>query len=132
MLRHESDINGYAIHASDGPIGIVCDFLFDDATWMVRWLVVDTGNWLPGREILLPPSAVGQVNHMGHQFNVKLTRQQVKDCPDIDTHLLFQCRANTKQASTTTMAGPPIGATAPTWASWVTAVAARSNLLPRN
>lgn len=87
MLRHESDMNGYAIHASDGPIGTVRDFLFDDATWMVRWLVVDTGNWLPGREILLPPSAVGQVNHMGHQFNVKLTRQQVKDCPNIDTHL---------------------------------------------
>jgi hypothetical protein len=87
MLRHESDINGYAIHASDGPIGTVRDFLFDDATWMVRWLVVDTGNWLPGPEILLPPSAVEQVNHMGHQFNVKLTKQQVKDCPDIDSHL---------------------------------------------
>jgi sporulation protein YlmC with PRC-barrel domain len=87
MLRHESDINGYAIHASDGSIGTVRDFLFDDATWMVRWLVVDTGNWLPGREILLPPSAVEHVNHIGHQFNVKLTRQQVKDCPEIDSHL---------------------------------------------
>lgn len=87
MLRHESDINGYAIHASDGPIGTVRDFLFDDATWTVRWLLIDTGSWLPGREILLPPSAVAQVNHVGHQFNVNLTKQQVKDCPDVDSHL---------------------------------------------
>jgi hypothetical protein len=57
MLRHESEIDGYAIHASDGLIGTVSDFLFDDATWLVRWLVVDTGNWLPGRRVLLPPSA---------------------------------------------------------------------------
>jgi uncharacterized protein YrrD len=86
MLRHESDINGYAIHASDGPIGTVSDFLFDDVTWRVRWLVVDTGGWLPGRIILLPPAALALVNHVGHQFNVKLTKQQVKDCPDIDSH----------------------------------------------
>ena len=49
MLRHESDVEGYAIHASDGLVGTVSDFLFDDAVWMVRWLVVDTGHWLPGR-----------------------------------------------------------------------------------
>jgi hypothetical protein len=87
MLRHESDINGYAIHASDGPIGTVQDFLFDDASWTVRWLVIDTGGWLPGRKILLPPSAIALVNHVGHQFNVKLTKQQVRDCPDIDSDL---------------------------------------------
>ena len=61
MLRHESKINGYAIHASDGLIGTVSDFLFDDATWLVRWLVIDTGSWLAGREVLLPPSALGEV-----------------------------------------------------------------------
>jgi hypothetical protein len=86
MLRHESDIIGYAIHASDGAIGTIRDFLFDDVTWTVRWLVVDTGGWLTGREILLPPSAMAQVNHVGHQFNVNLTKQQVKYSPDIDSH----------------------------------------------
>jgi uncharacterized protein YrrD len=85
MLRHASEINEYAVHASDGPIGTVSDFLFEDTTWLVRWLVVNTGNWLSGREVLLPPSALSHVNHIGHQFNVKLTRQQVKDCPDADT-----------------------------------------------
>jgi hypothetical protein len=86
MLRHESDIIGYAIHASDGAIGTIRDFLFDDVTWTVRWLVVDTGGWLTGREILLPPSALALVNHVGHQFNVNLTKQQVKNSPDVDSH----------------------------------------------
>jgi hypothetical protein len=86
MLRHESDIIGYAIHASDGAIGTIRDFLFDDVTWTVRWLVVDTGGWLTGREILLPPSALALVNHVGHQVNVNLTKQQVKNSPDVDSH----------------------------------------------
>ena len=85
MLRHETEINGYTIGASDGQLGTVCDFLFDDASWLVRWLVVDTGNWLSGRKVLLPPSVLGSVNHIGHQLAVKLTMQQVKDSPDIDT-----------------------------------------------
>ena len=87
MLRHESQINGYAIHASDGLIGTINDVLFDDATWFVRWFVIDTGTWLTGRKVLLPPSALESVNHTANQFVVKLSRQQVRDCPDIDTDL---------------------------------------------
>ena len=59
MLWNASAINGYAIAASDGRLGTVSDFLFDDASWLVRWLVVDTGKWLSGRKVLLPPSALG-------------------------------------------------------------------------
>ena len=57
MLWDASAINGYAIEASDGRLGTVSDFLFEDVSWINRWLVVDTGNWLSGREVLLPPSA---------------------------------------------------------------------------
>lgn len=85
MLRHTSDIGGYAIGATDGPIGSISDLLFDDVTWLVRWLVVDTGSLLSGRRVLLPPSALSQVNHIGHQFAVQLTKQQIKDSPDITT-----------------------------------------------
>ena len=85
MLWNASAINGYAIKASDGRIGTVSDFLFDDASWLVRWLVVDTGNWLSGRKVLLPPSALGQLDAKEHEFSVKLTKQQVKDSPEIDT-----------------------------------------------
>ena len=85
MLWNASAIKGYAIAASDGQIGTVSDFLFDDASWLVRWLVVDTGNWLSGRKVLLPPSVLGQLDAKDREFAVKLTKQQIKDSPDIDT-----------------------------------------------
>jgi hypothetical protein len=85
MLRHASQIEGYGINATDGPIGTIVDFLFDDETWLVRWLVVDTGAFLTGRKVLLPPSALSHINHMGGELAVGLTKQQVKDSPDIKT-----------------------------------------------
>ncbi len=85
MLWHTSVINGYSIEASDGEIGTVCDILFDDASWSVRWLVVDTGTWLSGRKVLLPTSALGTIVAKEQRFSVKLTKQQVKDSPEIDT-----------------------------------------------
>jgi sporulation protein YlmC with PRC-barrel domain len=85
MLWNASAINGYAIAASDGRIGTVSDFLFDDASWLVRWLVVDTGKWLSGRKVLLPPSAMGHPAPTGNEFPVNLTMQQVKDSPDSDS-----------------------------------------------
>ena len=87
MLRRKSEIDSYAIEASDGRIGAANDFLFDDASWVVRWLVVDTGKWLSGKKVLLHPSALAHVNHIGQQFSVKLTMQQVRDSPDVDTDL---------------------------------------------
>jgi hypothetical protein len=85
MLRHASQIEGDGINATDGPIGTIVDFLFDDETWLVRWLVVDTGAFLTGRKVLLPPSALSHINHMGGELAVGLTKQQVKDSPDIKT-----------------------------------------------
>jgi sporulation protein YlmC with PRC-barrel domain len=85
MLWNASTINGYAIVASDGRLGAVSDLLFDDASWLVRWVVVDTGNWLSGRKVLLPASVLGHLDRKGEQFSVRLTKQQVKDSPDIDT-----------------------------------------------
>jgi hypothetical protein len=85
MLRNASVIDGYAIAASDGQVGTVSDFLFDDASWLVRWLVVDTGNWLSGRKVLLPASALGHLDQPERHFSVRLTMQQVKDSPDIYT-----------------------------------------------
>jgi sporulation protein YlmC with PRC-barrel domain len=85
MLRNASAIKGYAIAASDGRIGTVSDFLFEDTNWLVRWLVIDTGKWLSGRKVLLPPSGFGHLDPNGNEFAVSLTMQQVKDSPDIDT-----------------------------------------------
>ena len=85
MLWDASAINGYAIEASDGRLGTVSDLLFEDVGWVVRWLVVDTGKWLPGRKVLLPLSTLGHPDRALRHFPVKLTMQQVKDSPDVDT-----------------------------------------------
>lgn len=59
MLCHASAIHGYRIKASDGHIGSIADLLFDDQSLVIGWLVVVTGNLLPGQQVLLPASALG-------------------------------------------------------------------------
>ena len=86
MLWNASKIEGYTVAASDGDIGTVSDLLFDDQSWQIRWLVVDTGTWFTERKVLLPTSTLGHADVQAERFSVKLTRQQVKDSPDIDTH----------------------------------------------
>ena len=85
MLWDASAILGYSIEARDGSLGTVNDFLFSDDSWRIRWLVVDTGNWLSGRKVLLHPSALGQPDPALRQFPVNLTKRQVKGSPDIST-----------------------------------------------
>ena len=60
MLFVSAVLRGFTVAASDGPIGAVKDFLFDDQTWKIRWLVVDTGSWLLGRMVLVHASAIGE------------------------------------------------------------------------
>ena len=85
MLWDVSVIRGYAIEATDGQLGTVSDFLFEDDSWIVRWLVVDTGDWLSGRKVLLPHSVLEKPDRALRQFPVKLTMQKVEDSPDLDT-----------------------------------------------
>jgi sporulation protein YlmC with PRC-barrel domain len=87
MLWNASAMNGYAVAETDGNLGSVKDLLVDDETWTVRWLVVDTGSWLPGRKVLLPPFVLGKPDVELRQFPVELTRAQVKESPDVDTDL---------------------------------------------
>ena len=86
MLRSSKDLEHYAIHASDGLIGHVRDFYFDDKAWVVRFLVVAAGGWLPNREVLISPISVGHCDHAKKLLSVSLTKAQVKGSPDIDTH----------------------------------------------
>ncbi|MEQ1694236.1 MAG: PRC-barrel domain-containing protein [Hyphomicrobiaceae bacterium] len=87
MLWNASELVGSTIKATDGEVGIVSDVLFDDQSWMVRWLVVDTGSWLPGRVVLLPLSVLGQPDRVNRLFPVNLTKRQVEDSPDEGAHL---------------------------------------------
>lgn len=86
MLNSISQLNGSRISATDGEIGHVTDAYFDDQAWALRYLVVDTGNWLSGREVLISPYAVARPLAGGKQIEVPLTRTQVQNSPSIDTH----------------------------------------------
>jgi len=86
MLRSTKDLEGYGIAATDGDIGHVKDFYFDDHTWVVRYLEVETGAWLASRKVLISPISVGEPNWSAKTLPVTLTREQVKSSPDIDTN----------------------------------------------
>jgi hypothetical protein len=85
MLRSMNDLVGYAIHATDGPIGHVKDVYFDDEAWVARYLIVDTGSWLSSRKVLISPMAIGASNWDDRILNLSITRDQVRNSPNIDT-----------------------------------------------
>jgi len=85
MLRSIKDMENFAIRATDGTIGHAMDFLFDDEKWAIRYLVVDTGTWLPGRKVLISPIAIGRPDWAAKALPVAVTKEQVKASPDIDT-----------------------------------------------
>ena len=86
MLRSIQQLYGHTLGASDGEIGHVKDFYFDDQNWAVRYVVADTGSWLPGRQVLLSPHAFGGLHHSGTLLAVNLTRKQIEDSPAIESH----------------------------------------------
>ncbi|MDI1249250.1 MAG: PRC-barrel domain-containing protein [Lacunisphaera sp.] len=91
MLQNIQQLYGRKLGATDGDIGHVKDFYFDDKTWAVRYLVADTGTWLSGREVLLSPHAFGPraVELFGggaEAVQVNLTRQQIEASPSIESH----------------------------------------------
>ena len=85
MLRNVQDLEGYAIGATDGAIGHVKDFYFDDKTWVIRYLVVETGSWLSSRKVLISPVAISHPDWTARMLPVQITREQVKNSPNIDT-----------------------------------------------
>ena len=85
MLVNTEDFEGYAIGASDGPIGHVRDYYFDDAVWVIRYLIVDTGNWLASRKVLISPISLGPPDKVTRLLPVSITQDQVRRSPDINT-----------------------------------------------
>lgn len=77
---------GNRLGASDGDIGHVKDIYFDDRRWHVRYVVADTGSWLPRRQVLLSPHAFGALEQQKKILQINLTRKQIEDSPPIDSH----------------------------------------------
>lgn len=86
MLRSARDIEECSIGATDGTIGTVTDCYFDDEAWVIRYLVVDTGEWLSSRKVLISPIAIGQANWVKKILPVSITKARVKGSPEIDTN----------------------------------------------
>ncbi len=86
MLNTFSHLTDASVNATDGAIGDIKAAFFDDSSWAIRYLVVDAGTWLNERKVLISPYAVRQPVVLGSAINVALTRQQVENSPDIDTH----------------------------------------------
>ena len=85
MKRNIDSLLGYNMQATDGEIGEVEDFYFDDETWTIRYLIVKTGNWFSGRKALISTEALTKTSELKELINVNLTKEQIRSSPDIDT-----------------------------------------------
>lgn len=85
LLRDVSGLLGAPVFATDGEAGRVRDFLFDDESWKIRFLVLDAGNWLRRRDAIIPASAVELPDWEAGKLRVRLTSAEVRECPDIDS-----------------------------------------------
>jgi uncharacterized protein YrrD len=86
MLQNIKELYDDKLTASDGDIGHVEDFYFDDKTWAIRYLVANTGTWLSGRQVLLSPHAFGHWDRDRKSLLINLTRRQIENSPSIDSH----------------------------------------------
>lgn len=86
MLRSLHDMRGFRIRATDDEVGSVHDVFLDDERWAVRYLVVETGAWLAGRQVLVSPMTIAGVDLNARELSVALTRAQIEGSPDVNTH----------------------------------------------
>lgn len=75
---------GYLLRAKDGKIGRCKDFFYDDETWTIRYMVADTGKWLPGRKVVISPISLGKPDWDSKLFPVHLSKQQIEESPELD------------------------------------------------
>ena len=78
-LRSTHDVHGHHVQALDGKIGHVDDFIIDDDTWAIRYLIVDTQNWWPGKKVLISPKWIERVSWDEAKIFVNLSREKIKE-----------------------------------------------------
>jgi hypothetical protein len=85
MFVNSKHLQDFTIQASDGEIGTVEQFYFDDETWAIRYLVAKTGSWLDQRQVLISPFSIVRLDMVAKRLEVSLTQKQVENSPGIDT-----------------------------------------------
>lgn len=83
-LRSVAEVTGYYIEATDGEIGHVEDFIVDDSNWVIRYMVVDTVNWWPGKKVVVDPQWIKDVRWIDSRVYVDLTRDRIRNAPEFD------------------------------------------------
>ena len=86
MFANSKDLKGLVIRATDGELGTVDQLYFDDVSWAIRYLTVETGGWLGGRQVLISPMSIIGADWQSKRLDVALTKKQVENAPSIDTH----------------------------------------------
>ena len=85
MLDTAKSLKGYRLQATDGTLGKVEEFYFDDKHWAVRYLVADTGDWLTGRQVLISPHALTAVDRQARTVSIHLTKKKIAESPSLDS-----------------------------------------------
>jgi hypothetical protein len=83
MLVTAKALKGYKLHCTDGEIGTVTEFIFDDRDWTIRYLAIETGTWLVDRQVLISLQSLAGVDEKAKYFSVNLTKQQIEDSPPL-------------------------------------------------
>jgi uncharacterized protein YrrD len=84
-LRSTNEVTGYDIHAKDGDIGNVEDFIFDDVTWKIHFLVVETGSWFSEKKVLVSPQWIKDVKWQEQNVTINHSKDEVKNSPEYDS-----------------------------------------------
>jgi len=88
-MRSAQEVIGYHIHATDGEIGHIEDFIIDDKAWAIRYLIVDTRNWWPGKRVLISPRLIERVSWEEAQAFVNLRRETIEASPEYTEETLL-------------------------------------------
>ena len=83
-LRSSKEVIGYHVQARDGEIGHLEDLIVDDDVWLIRYLVIDTRNWLPGKKVLISPTWLDEVSWLERKLYVDHLRQEIRESPEYD------------------------------------------------
>ncbi len=85
MQRDIISLTGYNMEATDGHVGKVEEFYFEDNTWLIRYLILKTGNWFVYRKAIIAQQAIVKSESRPGIFPVNLSKEQIWASPDTDT-----------------------------------------------
>jgi sporulation protein YlmC with PRC-barrel domain len=94
-LRSANEVTGYGLETTAEPMGHVEDFLLDSMTWAIRYLVVGTRNWIPGKHVVIPPAWIKEVNWDERVVRVDVSPDSVRHAPEYDSNVEFSRASET-------------------------------------